>query len=262
MSDDPFELDRLLSAAERAAERAKLIAKRYFEAGVEVEIKADQTPVTQADRECEEAIRAVLKRATPDIPIYGEEFGHDPGESDSLWLVDPIDGTKAFVRGYGFFSTQIALLRHGQIVLGVSALPLGGGDARARRERPSFVAGRPARVSAHTRIDGAHVSTGNLKSLAVSPAWARFGALIPRFGRIRGYGDYLHYHMLALGQLDAVIESDVNILDIAALSVIVEQAGGTFSDLHGAPLTLATTSVLAAATPELHASLLAEIAYP
>jgi histidinol-phosphatase len=258
---DSIELDRLLSAAERAAERAKGIAKRWFEAGVEVEIKPDQTPVTQADRECEEAIRAVLKRAAPTIPIYGEEFGRELSDSTDLWLVDPIDGTKAFVRGYGFFSSQIALMRNGQIVLGVSALPLGGGDARARRERPAYVGGRPARVSSQRQIDGAHLSTGNIKSLAASSAWARFGAIIPRLGRIRGYGDYLHYHMLALGQLDAVIESDVNILDIAALSIIVEQAGGVFTDLKGAPLTLETTSVLAAATPELHASLLQTLSF-
>lgn len=259
---DAFELDRLLSAAERAAERAKQIAKRWFEAGVEVEIKADSTPVTQADRECEEAIRAILKRAAPEIPIYGEEFGREISDSDDLWLVDPIDGTKAFVRGYPFFSTQIALMRRGEVVLGVSALPMGGGDARARRERAAFVAGMPARVSSHTSIDGAHLSTGNLKSLATSSAWARLGAVIPRLGRIRGYGDFLHYHMLALGQLDAVIESDVNILDIAALSVIVEQAGGVFSDLHGQPITLETSSVLAAATPQLHDELLKTIAYP
>jgi histidinol-phosphatase len=255
---ETFELDRLLAAAERAAERAKTIARRWYESGVEVELKADQTPVTEADRECEQAIRAVLKRAAPEIPIYGEEFGRDPGGDELLWLVDPIDGTKAFVRGYPFFSTQIALKRGAELVLGVSALPVAsGGDARARRERPAYLNGAPVKVSAQRTIDGAHLSTGNLKSLAADPsAWARFGAIVPRLGRIRGYGDYLHYHLLASGKLDAVIESDVNILDIAALSVIVEQAGGIFSDLHGAPLNLKTTSVLAAATPELHAALL------
>ena len=89
------------------------------------------------------------------------------------------------------------------------------------------------------------VSTGNLKTLAASPAWARFGGLIGRVNRIRGYGDFVHYHLLARGALDVVIESDVNILDIAALTVIVEEAGGRFTDLKGAPVDLATTTVLA-----------------
>jgi len=91
-------------------------------------------------------------------------------------------------------------------------------------------------------------------------AWGRLGGLIPRLNRIRGYGDFLHYHWLAAGKLDAVIESDVNILDIAACSVIVHEAGGKFTDLQGAPLTLDTTSVLAA-TPALHGQFLQELRY-
>ncbi len=89
------------------------------------------------------------------------------------------------------------------------------------------------------------VSTGNVKSLARSAAWGRFGALIQAVSRIRGYGDFVHYHLLARGSLDVVLESDVHILDIAALSVIVEEAGGTFTDLEGASVNLDTTSVLA-----------------
>jgi histidinol-phosphatase len=104
------------------------------------------------------------------------------------------------------------------------------------------------------------LSTGNLNRLARSDAWPRLGALIPRLHRLRGYGDFLHYHLLAAGRIDAVVESDVNILDIAALSVIVGEAGGLFTNLEGQPLTLATTSVLAA-TPALHGQLLAELAY-
>jgi histidinol-phosphatase len=96
--------------------------------------------------------------------------------------------------------------------------------------------------------------------LAASPAWARLGDLIPRLHRTRGYGDFLHYHFLASGKVDAVVESDVNILDIAALAVIVREAGGVFTDLHGGPIGLDTTSVLAA-VPGLHATLLKAIAY-
>jgi len=100
-------------------------------------------------------------------------------------------------------------------------------------------------VSAVAELSGAIVSTGNLKTLARSPQWGRLGELIGCINRIRGYGDFVHYHLLARGSLDVVIESDVNILDIAALTVIVREAGGTFTDLQGGDVGLATTSVLA-----------------
>jgi len=115
--------------------------------------------------------------------------------------------------------------------------------------------GTPVRVSGKTSLGDASVSTGNLQSLARSDQWAGLGRIFAMVNRTRGYGDYYHYHRLAAGQLDAVIESDVNILDIAALSVIVEEAGGVFSDLQGRPPDLQTSSVLAA-TPGLHPQLL------
>ena len=100
-------------------------------------------------------------------------------------------------------------------------------------------------VSDVATLESAAVSSGNLKSLARGEQWPRYGALIARVGRIRGYGDFLHYHLLASGKIDVVIESDVNILDIAACAAIVTEAGGCFIDLRGAPVTLKTTSVLA-----------------
>jgi histidinol-phosphatase len=115
-------------------------------------------------------------------------------------------------------------------------------------------------VSQVSSVDASIVSTGNLKTLAASPAWARFGALIGGINRIRGYGDFVHYHLLARGALDVVIESDVNILDIAALTVIVEEAGGRFTDLSGASVGLATTSVLAT-NGALHAPLLERLRF-
>jgi histidinol-phosphatase len=113
-------------------------------------------------------------------------------------------------------------------------------------------------VSGVETLDAAIVSSGNLKTLASGPRWARYGELVTQVNRIRGYGDFVHYHLLARGALDAVIESDVNILDIAALTVLVEEAGGTFTDLEGAPVGLSTTSVLATNGP-LHASILAAL---
>ena len=104
-------------------------------------------------------------------------------------------------------------------------------------------------------IERAAVSTGNLRTLASGPDWTAWGRIVARVDRIRGYGDFYHYHLLAAGKIDAVVESDVNILDIAALAVIVEEAGGRFTDLAGAPVGLGTTSVLAT-NGRLHGPLL------
>jgi histidinol-phosphatase len=153
------------------------------------------------------------------------------------------------------FSTQIALMHRGEIVAGVSNAPAMGEKAWATRGGGAYLDGDPVRVSAIGEIADATVSTGNLGSLASSPRWAALGDIMARANKTRGYGDYYHYHRLAAGHLDAVIESDVNILDIAALTIIVREAGGVITDLEGNPVGLETTSVLAA-PPELHTGLL------
>jgi histidinol-phosphatase len=136
-------------------------------------------------------------------------------------------------------------MRRGEIVLGVSSAPVYGDLAYAERGRGAFLNGRRAVVSQVSTVEAAALSSGNLKTLAAGSRWAPYGALVARLDRIRGYGDFLHYHLLAGGKIDAVIESDVNILDVAACAVIVTEAGGRFTDLSGAPITLYSTSVLA-----------------
>ena len=223
-------------------------------------MKADKTPVTEADVRSEEAIRDLLTRRFPSYGFYGEETGKSAMDAESVWLVDPIDGTKSFVRECPFFSTQIALMRGGRFVLGVSCAPAYGELAWAERGGGAFLDGKRIEVSQVGSLDGAIVSSGNLKTLAASGAWSRFGELISGVNRIRGYGDFVHYHLLARGALDVVIESDVNILDIAALTVIIEEAGGRFTDLGGGAVGLATTSVLAS-NGRLHQAVLDRIRF-
>ena len=244
-------LESALAAASAAAEEIL----RYYRGDLTVELKADQSPVTIADRRAEEIIKGMLLTDFPQHGFFGEESGKQQAGAEYLWLVDPIDGTKSFVGGYGMFSTQIALMHQGDLILGVSSAPAAGEVAWAARGEGARIDGTPVRVSVRSSLEDAAVSTGNLQSLARSPKWANLGRIFAAANRTRGYGDYYHYHRLAAGQLDAVIESDVNILDIAALSVIVSEAGGVFTDLQGAPPDLSTRSVLAA-TPGLHALLL------
>ncbi|HWW31544.1 MAG TPA: inositol monophosphatase family protein [Steroidobacteraceae bacterium] len=247
-----------LQAALDAAAQAASIARSLYQHNIEVRIKADKTPVTEADVRCEVAIREIIEARFPSHGFYGEETGSHDLDAESLWLVDPIDGTKAFVREYAMFSTQIALLRNGELMLGVSSAPVYGELGFAERGRGAFLNGKPISVSRVSTIEAAALSTGNMKSLAAGSSWARYGALIAQVGRIRGYGDFLHYHLLAAGKIDAVIETDVNILDIAACAAIVTEAGGRFTDLSGAPITLKSTSVLAS-NGHLHAPLLAAL---
>jgi histidinol-phosphatase len=250
-----------LAAALEAARAADAVIAPLYRANLEVEIKADRSPVTEADRRAEEAIRAVLMRHFPAYGFYGEEGGARGMQAESIWLVDPLDGTKSFVRDTPFFSTQIALMRGGELVLGVSSACVYGELAWAERGGGAWLNGERIRVSERSRLDETILSTGNMKTLAAGPHWSRFGALVQKVNRLRGYGDFVHYHLLARGGLDAVVESDVNILDIAALSVIVTEAGGRFTDLSGGKVRLETTTVLAS-NGALHAQLLQEVGIP
>lgn len=234
-----------LQAALDAAGEAASIVRSMYQHNIGVRFKADKSPVTDADIRSETAIRAILETRFPDYGFFGEETVARGIDADNVWLVDPIDGTKAFVREYPMFSTQIALMRRGEIVLGVSSAPVYGELAFAERGCGAYLNGAALSVSGTPDLETAALSAGNLKTLASGGGWGRYGALVARVGRIRGYGDFLHYHLLAAGKIDAVIESDVNILDIAACVAIVSEAGGQFTDLGGAPITLQSNSVLA-----------------
>ena len=236
---------RELKAAIEAAQAAGALIRSLYRTQLPVRIKEDASPVTEADVRAEELIRATLARHFPGYGFYGEESGARALEAQNLWLVDPIDGTQSFVREMPYFSTQIALLRAGELVLGVSSAPLYDEFASAEAGGGAFLNERLVHVSAVAELKDAFVSTGNLRSLTQSQRWQRLGELARTVRRVRGYGDFVHYHLLARGALDVVIESDVNVLDIAALTVIVREAGGTLTDLDGAPVGLKTTSVLA-----------------
>lgn len=255
--------DQMLATARSAAGAAAEVIRAAYRQSVQVRYKGDDSPVTEVDEAAEQVIRDTVLGQFPDHGFYGEELGRDGLDAEFLWLVDPIDGTKSFVRGYPVFSTQIALMHRGEIVLGVSSAPCwhGGGEVlHAVAGGGAWRGDQRLTVSDTETLSRATLSTGNLNSLARSPAWSRFGELVPQLHRLRGYGDFVHYHWLADGRLDAVMESDVNILDIGALSVIVREAGGVFTQLDGGPVGLETTTVLAS-TPALHSTLLKAIAF-
>jgi len=232
-----------LRIALEAAEAAQKVIEQYYLGQFEIELKQDQSPVTVADVETEKKIKNIILDAFPDHGFYGEETGKVNENADYNWLIDPIDGTK---------STQIALMHKGELVLGVSNAPVFGEMAWAEKGHGAFLNGEPISISDIDAINLATLSMGNIGTIAASAQWPNVGTLVQSVNRVRGYGDFYHYHLLASGKIDIVVESDVNILDIAALSVIVTEAGGVFTDLEGRSLNLATTTVLAANSKALH----------
>lgn len=250
-----IDLDHALVVARAAASAADVVAMQYFQqCDFEVERKSDDSPVTIADRACEREIRRLILEAFPDHAIYGEEFGHE-GQGEHLWLIDPIDGTRSFIRGLPFWSVQIALMVEGDLLLGVSSAPAFAETAWAVRGQGAWINGRRVQASRVAELEAADVSFGNLRTISGQAAWASIGQIVSRAARSRGYGDFYSYHRLADGGQDVVIESDVNILDIAALCVICREAGAIMTDLSGDDIGLETRSVLAASAP-LHPGLL------
>jgi len=235
-----------LETALAAAGAADALIRYYFKQQCTAEYKSDGSPVTEADRSAERIIRQIIAARHPNHGFYGEEYGRSHAERDHVWLIDPVDGTKSFVRGTPFFSVQIALMHRNELVLGVSHAPLFGQTAWAERNGGAYLNGERLAVATTENLGKATLSAGNLTSMAGEPdLWQRFALLISQVHRFRGYGDFAHYHMLAQGQLDVVIESDLNILDIAALTVILREAGAVARQLDGAPINLETRNMLA-----------------
>ena len=185
-----------LQAALEAAQAAAEVIRSLYQKNIAVKTKSDASPVTEADVRAEEVIKSVLSKHFPSYGFYGEETGQHDMTAENVWLVDPIDGTKSFVRECPFFSTQIALMRAGKFVVGVSSAPAYGELAWAESGGGAFMNDKPIHVSTTHQLAQTIVSTGNLKTLTRSAQWSRFGDLIPRISRIRGYGDFVHYHLL------------------------------------------------------------------
>ena len=229
--------DSDIALALRLADAAGEAIRPWFRNGVDHERKPDATPVTQADREAEAAVRRLLKAEAPQDGVIGEEFGTDEGRSDRHWVIDPIDGTTAFLAGRPIFGTLIALVEGGFPLLGVIDQPI-------LRERWLGVTGRPTTLNgkpAHTRpckllADANLATTG--PHLFDDHDGAHFMALAAKTDHRRMVlgGDCYNYAMLASGHLDLVCEAGLKLHDFAALVPVVEGAGGTMCDWNGEPL--------------------------
>jgi len=223
---------RALDAAVDAARAAGRIALKYFRGGFEVARKPDDTPVTQADREAEQAIVEILGRAFPDCGVLGEEFG-GRGTKEVRWIIDPIDGTKNFVRGIGIWATLIALEERGEVTVGVIHNPVTAELYTARRGAGAFLNGERIRVSDVAELGRAFFVHAGLGIVRKGGHWDGFARLIDATDRQRGFGDYMGYGLVAEGKAEIYAELDLKPWDLAAPMILVEEAGGRFTDLAG-----------------------------
>ena len=220
------------------ADAADDVTMRRFRAiDLRVEAKPDLTPVSDADLATEESLRNMLRRSRPRDATLGEEFGQT-GASQRCWVVDPIDGTKNFVRGVPVWATLIGLMADGEVTVGVASAPaLGrrwwaarGGGAWTGR---SLTKATSCHVSGVTALADASLSYSGLSTWKDSGLLTEFLGLAAATWRTRAYGDFWSHVLVAEGAVDAAAEPAVSVWDIAAIQVIVHEAGGRFTDLSG-----------------------------
>ena len=222
-----------LELADSIADAADAITMARFRArDLVVHTKPDRTPVTEADHAVEEAVRALLGRARPTDGIVGEEYGVT-GTGHRRWIVDPIDGTKSFLRGSPPWATLLGLEVDGDLVLGMVSAPALGRRWWATRGGGAFANGEPIRVSAVESLDDALLCHADCLSYEFSDAGPAFDALVRRVWDRRGFGDFWGHMLVAEGVADVMFEPILAIWDVAALMPIVEEAGGRVTDRRG-----------------------------
>ena len=244
-----------LALAELLAEAAGQAIRPWFRRPFLVETKEDFSPVTIADREAEAAIRRLLDQFRPDDGVIGEEYGDDRPDAERVWVLDPIDGTRAFVAGRPLFGTLIGLMEQGKPVLGIIDQCIIGDRWLAAPDQPTLLNGQRVHVRHCADLAQARIGTTSPQAFDAADFTCFERVRVAARDTLYG-GDCHNYGLVAAGHLDAVIESGLKIHDWAALVPIITGAGGVITDWQGAPLT--TTScgaVIAAGDPALAAAI-------
>jgi inositol-phosphate phosphatase/L-galactose 1-phosphate phosphatase/histidinol-phosphatase len=235
-ADIPADIDAILDLAGRLADAVRPITLKHFRSGIGHVAKGDESPVTEADRAAEQIMRDMIAAERPSNGIFGEEFGVSNPDAETVWILDPIDGTKAFITGKPIFGTLIGIVRKGQAIAGVTDAPATsdrwvGGVGRATTFNGETVTTRPERS-----IDEAWM-TSTSPEMFVSDHKARFEALMDAVHYTTFGSECQGYGQLACGWVDMVCEDTLAPYDYAALIPIIEGAGGIITDWLGAPLT-------------------------
>lgn len=225
----------LLEFAIDAAWQAGRLTLGYFQMGIPADRKSDNTPVTAADRQAEQMLRELIARAWPDHGVIGEEFGAQPGPSGLTWILDPIDGTKSFVHGVPLYANLVALVdAHGPLV-GIANFPALGEMVYAARGEGCYWNGRRTHVSTVATLRDAVLLTSELDGFAPRGKDAAWQRLIAATAIQRTWGDAYGYALVATGRAEIMVDPAMEVWDCAPLQVILEEAGGAFTDWRGTP---------------------------
>jgi histidinol-phosphatase len=215
------------------AQRAAKVALSYFEGTLQVEWKGDLSPVTIADRETENILRTTLAQTFPYDGFHGEEYGDTPGSSGFRWIIDPIDGTRSFVRGIPLWATLLGLEYKDEQIAGVAAVPALGHVYRALRGDGAFRNNQRIAVSKVDKLSEAMLFYSSISWFMKAGMQAEFLDLAVRTQRQRGFGDFYGFVLVAQGSGELMVEYGVHAWDVAALKPIVEEAGGRYSCWDG-----------------------------
>jgi histidinol phosphatase-like enzyme (inositol monophosphatase family) len=229
----PSQLKRFLSVARHAAQRGGQRALKYFNTKVPVIQKIDRSPVTRADREAEKVIRGILAKAFPAHQLCGEEFGWDEkAQNDFRWWIDPVDGTRLFIRGLPYWGTLVALEYKGEPVVGVIHHPAAALTIWAAQGMGCFANGKKAHVSKIKSLSAGTLTYGGMR-LTPKAYRKSLTDLIATCYDDRGFGDCFGHGFVIMGQVEAMLDPVVKPYDVAAVKICVEEAGGRFTDLKG-----------------------------
>lgn len=232
MTTQSADLEELLAIAREAARIAGETIMPLYNAGISVELKADRTPVTIADRRAEEAIRNFLANECPTHGVLGEEFPETPGDGRYRWILDPIDGTKSFIHHVPLFGTLVALEEDGVPVVGVIACHAAGETVYAARGLGAYSDGVPVRVSETPVLEESTILLTSFARLQDRHP-AAFQRLLQRHGLLRAWGDCFGYLQVATGRAEVMMDPEMSIWDAAALYPVITEAGGRMTTWSG-----------------------------
>jgi histidinol-phosphatase len=238
-------MSEFLDIAIEAANKSLEITKSYFQTNLNVEIKKDNSPVTKADRESELIIKETISKYSPKHSMFGEEYGMDVNDKEYLWIIDPIDGTKNFIDGIPFWGTLIALMYKGEVILGLSSMPMINEILTAETGKGALLNGKKVSVSNIDSIGSSMLSFGSIGAFQKKDYENGLMNLIKKSRRQRSFGDCYPYHLLASGKLDIVCEAAIKVVDVAPFSLIIKEAGGLTSDMDGNPIDMNIDSFIA-----------------
>ena len=212
---------------------AKSEVLKWFRGQYEIDLKSDSSPVTIADRNAEEILRKNITKHFPEHGIIGEEFGNHNANAEWVWTIDPVDGTRSFIRGLPLFASMIALLHKGEPVLGVIELPALGETAWAVKGKGAFLNGKPLKVSRQKKLKGAFIAVADWYCFKQQKHISLFNALNKEAGIVRTYPDAFGHLMAICGTAEVMVDPLAKIWDYAPCKVLAQEAGGKFANFTG-----------------------------